>query len=170
MRDTHIAFLLSACDRNAVPRDHSLWPGCIRQCGIIPINWGGNSDTMQSFGLALHALMVATLRIRMLFESKNPCLFPRGYGPQPSSTRGYPFPELTAVIPSCARTHLATILPVAASQVTFIELALDFEAFSGRNIPLSQRSRYQASLPLQERARVLRLAVSILRRHVASGA
>ena len=54
--------------------------------------------------------------------------------------------------------------------VTFLELALDFEAYAGRGIPPSPQAIFKgATLPLQERARVLRMALNELRPQVTRG-
>ena len=56
-------------------------------------------------------------------------------------------------------------------QVTFVVLALDLEAYSGRALPASAGEELPSIvLSLHERARVLRTALSILQRHVATGA
>ena len=54
--------------------------------------------------------------------------------------------------------------------VTFIELALDFEEFAERTLPAAPQAKFRGhTLPLQERARVLRLALCTLQRLVKSG-
>ena len=54
--------------------------------------------------------------------------------------------------------------------VTFIELALDFEEFADRTPPAAPQAKFRGhTLPLQERARVLRLALCTLQRLVKSG-
>ena len=61
-------------------------------------------------------------------------------------------------------------VPESTAHVTFLELALDFEAFSGHAIPSPPSAKFVApALPLQERARVLRVALIIIRRHVLHG-
>ena len=55
--------------------------------------------------------------------------------------------------------------------MTLVELALDFEAHSGRVMPASPGSELQSVvLSLRERARVLRTALSVLQRRVVTGA
>ena len=50
-----------------------------------------------------------------------------------------------------------------------MELALDFECFAGRILVASPQALYRATaLPLPERARVLKLALTILQRHLVS--
>ena len=47
--------------------------------------------------------------------------------------------------------------------VSFLELAMDFEAHAGRALPAAPQAAFRGtSLPLQERARVLRLALTTL--------
>ena len=57
-------------------------------------------------------------------------------------------------------------MPPGAGQVTFIELALDFEATAGWALPPSPQSSLQGvALSLHDRARVLRVASVVLKRH-----
>ena len=57
-------------------------------------------------------------------------------------------------------------MPPGAGQVTFIKLALDFEATAGRALPPTLQSSLQGvALSLHERARVLRVAFVALKRH-----
>ena len=54
-------------------------------------------------------------------------------------------------------------LPEAHRQVSFLELALDFESYTGRPLPPTPQSRFKGGeMSLQEKGRVLRLAVSLL--------
>ena len=54
--------------------------------------------------------------------------------------------------------------------VTFIELPLDFEEFTERTLPAAPQAKFRGhTLPLQERARVLKLAPCTLQRLVKSG-
>ena len=54
--------------------------------------------------------------------------------------------------------------------VTFIEPALDFEEFAKRTLPAAPQAKFRGhTLPLQERARVLKLAVCALQWLVKSG-
>ena len=57
-----------------------------------------------------------------------------------------------------------------ADTVSFIELALDFEEHAARTLPAAPLAKFQGhTLPLQERARVLCLALCTLQRLVKSG-
>ena len=57
-------------------------------------------------------------------------------------------------------------MPQGSGQVTFMELAMDFEATAGRALPPSPQSSLQGvSLSLHERARVLRVAMASLHKH-----
>ena len=50
-------------------------------------------------------------------------------------------------------------------QVSFMELAMDFECFTARTLPASPQAVYRATaLPLPERARVLKLALATLQK------
>ena len=54
-------------------------------------------------------------------------------------------------------------LPEAHRQVSFPELALDFESYTGRPLPPTPQTRFKGGeTSLQEKGRVLRLAVSLL--------
>ena len=55
-------------------------------------------------------------------------------------------------------------------QVSFMELTMDFECFARRALPVSPLAECRGTaLPLPERARVLELALTALRKHVVSG-
>ena len=55
-------------------------------------------------------------------------------------------------------------------EVSWAELALDYEAFAGRALPASPDHRLRGTrLPLGERAQVLRKAVGLAERHRAAG-
>ena len=55
--------------------------------------------------------------------------------------------------------------PVGHGQVSFMELALDFESHAGRPVPPTPQARFTGSeMSLQEKGRVLRLAVTLLGR------
>ena len=57
------------------------------------------------------------------------------------------------------------------AEVSWAELALDYEAFVGRALPASPDNRLRGTrLPLGERAQVLRKAVGLAERHLAAGA
>ena len=56
-------------------------------------------------------------------------------------------------------------------QVSFMELAMDFECFAAHTLPASPQAVYRATaLPLPERARVLKLALATLQRLSTAGA
>ena len=57
--------------------------------------------------------------------------------------------------------------PRAHWQVSFMELAIDFEAYAGRQLPPAPQSRFQGGdMSLQEKARVMRLITTLLGRSV----
>ena len=54
-------------------------------------------------------------------------------------------------------------LPEAHRQVSFLELALDFESYTGRPLPPTTQTQFAGGeMSLQEKGRVLRVAVSLL--------
>ena len=56
------------------------------------------------------------------------------------------------------------------AEVSWAELALDYEAFVGRALPSSPDHRLRGTrLPLGERAQILRKAVGLAERHLAAG-
>ena len=56
-------------------------------------------------------------------------------------------------------------IPRTHRQVSFMELALDFEAFAGRPLPQAPQLKYAGGdLSLQEKGRVLRLIVTLVGR------
>ena len=60
--------------------------------------------------------------------------------------------------------------PEEPGTVTFLELAIDFEEFAQRTLPHAPQAKYAGhTLSLQERGRVLRLAMSSAQRLVTSG-
>ena len=66
-------------------------------------------------------------------------------------------------------THTHT-QPQNPGTVTFLELALDFEEFAQRTLPHSPQAKFKGTaLSLQERGRVLRLAVANAQRPVTKG-
>ena len=143
---------------------------------------------------ALHAMFVAILAARKLRDQQAPKLFPTV---RPQARSAYPYHQLVgpmpppppAARPVClhnptARTwpwekpFLADLLAwLRALQwmddtetVSFIELALDFEEYAARTLPAARQAKFQGhTLPLQERARVLRLAPCTLQKLVKSG-
>ena len=56
------------------------------------------------------------------------------------------------------------------AEVSWAELALDYEAFVGRALSASPNHRLQGTrLPLRERAQALHIAVGLVERHLAAG-
>ena len=182
---------LAACA--GLPALPSAWPPCLRLCGLPPRSLAATAPmgTFPPFVLALHLFMCDILEIRKLRDehSGNPPLF----ASRPPS-RGYPMRELVGPLPrpeplpiavrnmapsewGWERAFLVDLLlwlaqlqwmPPGAGQVTFIELALDFEATAGRALPPTPQSSLQGvPLSLHERARVLRVALVALKKHSA---
>ena len=103
---------------------------------------------------------------------------------------GYPYQQLTGPVPRTENLGTLTLakptaktwpweLPFLADllswtqpgTVTFIELALDFEETSQRTLPTAPQAKYRGTaLPLQERAKVLRLALCTNQKLVTRGA
>ena len=105
---------------------------------------------------------------------------------------GYPYRQLTGPVPRTENLGTLTLaqrkptaktwpweLPFLADllswtqpgTVTFIQLALDFEETSQRTLPTAPQAKYRGTaLPLQERAKVLRLALCTNQKLVTRGA
>ena len=55
-------------------------------------------------------------------------------------------------------------------QVSFMELSMDFELYAGRTLPAAPQAVYKGEmLSLPERAKVLKLGLAILHRHMMTG-
>lgn len=173
-------------------RSPAQWPLCLRCCGLVPLTLG-DSAAVTKFAVHLHTLMAAVLVKRMQTEQAQPCLFEPCTVRPARSHAAYPWEHLGAAVPSAAvqcqfavpcmpasawawdTTFLADLagwlhalqwLPDAGT-VTFLELTLDFEAHTGRLVPVCSALRFVATQqPLQERSRVLRLAMVVLRDHL----
>ena len=142
---------------------------------------------------ALHAIFVAISAAHKLRDQQALKLFPIVH---PQARSAYPYHQLVGPIPPppparpvclhnpTARTwpwekpFLADLLAwLRALQwtedtdtVSFIELALDFEEHEARTLPAAPQAKFQGhTLPLQERARVLRLALCTLQTLLKSG-
>ena len=134
------------------------------------------------FVVFYHSMIASLLLARLREERILPVLFPPRKRPPMGATSDYPFGELTVVLPNSALAFSAAISTLSpqiwgwelsfrdalliwlralrwqAAQgcVTFLELALDFEAYTKRTLPSTPNSRLVGQkLPLQERARVL---------------
>ena len=180
---------LAACA--GLPALPSVWPSCLRLCGLPPQSLAAATPvgTFPPFVLALHLFMCDILEIKKLRDENSgapPLCASRPPG------RGYPMRELVGPLPCPEPLPIAVRnmspsewgwehaflvdlllwlaqlhwMPPGAGQVTFIELALDFEATAGRALPPTPQSSLQGvPLSLQEWARVLRVAFVALKRH-----
>ena len=98
-------------------------------------------------------------------------------GPQLLCDTWGPLPSCTTTVnswgwaPAFATTLLSWLSklkwPGGLGEVTYVELALDYEGFSGQCLPSTPNSRLCGlALPLSERARVMRVALTKLARLV----
>ena len=172
------------------------WSPCLRLCGLAPELDPDSvkSGTALAFLAALHNMLVAVLQARKLRDTQSPMLF-RGsslsqqlrqyphhqlVGPSPNrKTRGYSFyvpprgrngsgkcPFWADLLRWLRELHWTPEL----GTVTFPELALDFEEFAERTLPHAPQAKFKGTTPsLQERCRVLRLAVANAQRLVTKG-
>ena len=181
-KDLHIANVrvLAAKVPDLPPFDR--WPPCLKINGLLPeIEPPVNKQVEQHnlpFIQALHAMFVAILVARKLRDQQAPKLFPTV---RPQARSAYPYRQLVPPPPPVrlvclhnptARTwpwekpFLADLLAWLRAlrwtedtdAVSFIELALDFEEHAARTLPAAPQAKFQGhTLPLQERARVLRV-------------
>ena len=179
---------------HASPPDQ--WPPCLRCCGLAPEipDEHIKSGTALDFLSALHDMFVAILQAQKLRDAQSPVIFT---GPTLSrQVRQYPYHQLVGPLPRpeekgtlLLRTpkkpewqwempFLADLLrwlraltwTQEPGTLTFLELALDFEEFAQRTLPHAPQAKFKGStLSLQERGRVLRLAITSAQRLVAKG-
>ena len=176
-----------------LPHEVREWPPCLRICGLPP------QSAMEALSPELRTLfvdslldmMTAVLVARLDAENQINVIFDRKFRP----TGSYPYGELYGPLPrdlaspplvvsDPSRTvwkwelsfkedlvrWLAQLQWTTRGHVTFVELALDYEATIMRAIPAAPASRLCAQvLSLPERARVLRVAMTVLSKHVVSG-
>ena len=173
------------------------WPPCLLTCGLapdmpLPVN-RQDRNTSVEFLQAIHAMYVAILAARKIRDEQAPMLFPSARHVRQT---GYPYQQLIGPVPRTENLGTLTVakptaktwpweLPFLADllswtrqlvwadelgTVTFIELALDFEETSQRTLPTAPQAKYRGTtLPLQERARVLRLALCTMQKSVTRG-
>ena len=174
------------------------WPPCLLTCGLapdmpLPVNRQERNTSLE-FLQAIHAMYVAILAARKIRDEQAPMLFPSARHVRQT---GYPYQQLIGPVPRTENLGTLTLakptsktwpweLPFLADllswtrqlvwadepgTVTFIELALDFEETSQRTLPTAPQAKYRGTaLPLQERARVLRLALCTMQKLVTRGA
>ena len=159
----------------------------------LPVNRQERNISLE-FLQAIHAMYVAILAARKIRDEQAPMLFPSA---RHARQTGYPYQQLIGPVPRTENLGTLTLakptsktwpweLPFLADllswtrqlvwadeprTVTFIELALDFEEMSQRTLPTAPQAKYRGTaLPLQERARVLRLALCTMQKLVTRGA
>ena len=139
-------------------------------------------------------MLVAVLQARKLRDTQSPMLF-RGTSLS-QQLRQYPYHQLVGPLPKPEDKGLLLLrtpkkvewqweMPFLADllrwlrelhwapepgTVTFLELALDFEEFAQRTLPHAPQAKFKGTtLSLQERGRVLRLAMANAQRLVTKG-
>ena len=174
------------------------WPPCLLTCGLapdisLPVNRQERNTSLEFFQ-AIHAMYVAILAARKIRDEQARMLFPSARHVRQT---GYPYQQLTGPVPRTENLATLTLAKPTAKTwpwelpflvdllswarqlvwadepgtVTFIELALHFEETSQRTLPTAPQAKYRGTtLPLQERARVLRLAVCTMQKLVTRGA
>ena len=156
------------------------------RCGAI-----GNWHNWQLARAHTHTHTIAARKKR---DAHSPSIF-AGYRLS-QQVRQYPYQQLVGPLPQTVahgaltlrtpkghewkweKSFLADLLgwlraltwPEEPGTVTFLELAIDFEEFAQRTLPHAPQAKYAGhTLSLQERGRVLRLAMSSAQRLVTSG-
>ena len=171
----------------------SSWPTCLRVCGLMPehLSHGIPKGQVHDFMYGFHSMVLQILRARAHREDVQ--LFEQ---PKTKQGRGYPFWQFIGPLPRPEhREKLRIRQPTAQEwrwdsdfrddlirwvnelvwipgkgQVSFMELAMDFECFAAHTLPASPQAVYRATaLPLPERARVLKLALTTLQKLSVAG-
>ena len=146
-------------------------------------------DLLDGFLYRLYCMYLAVLAARMAAGAGDQpghgdSLFPEQ--PRPRPRNPYPWDAFVGPIPGDAVRHhwrwpqdfihdlvrwaRALAWDPGPAEVSWAELALDYEAFVGRALPASPDHRLRGTrLPLGERAQVLRKAVGLVERHLATG-
>ena len=187
VRDTHLPGIRAAAAQipGLPPMDQ--WSPCLRLCGLAPELDPDNvkSWTALAFLTALHNMLVAVVHARKLRDTQSPMLFMGSSLSQ--QLRQYPYHQLVGPLPRPEDKGLLLLrtpkkvewqweMPFLADllhwlrelhwapepgTVTFLELALDFEEFAQRTLPHAPQTKFKGTtLSLQERGRVLRLAMA----------
>ena len=184
---------LHTFSRHWEPGPGETWEEASRQraeLGLAGQQWA-DADTypLEQFISKLHGMFPAVLQTGMKKEKEAGLLFPAErkrikHDCYPSHQLQLPRPrQQLGVLPRdwrWGRDFLPAILrclrelhwlpadddaPVGHGQVLFMELARDLESHAGRHLPPTQHSRFTGSeMSLQEKGRVLRLAVTLLGR------
>ena len=173
------------------------WPPCLKISGLVPdlpapINRQVEQHDLP-FILALHTMFVSVLAARKIHDKNSPKLFSKvradlaraytcqqlvGPLPRPQDTpiaslhnpTNCTFPWEVSCITDLLRRLRALQWTDDTGTVTFVELAPNFEEFAERTLPSAPQAKFRGhTLPLRERARVLKLALCTLQRQVKSG-
>ena len=179
--------------------DLTTWPRCLSASALVPrILESEPTKDVMAFMTPLHLMAADILLARKVRDQETALgegLFRRKI--TSTTTKVYPYMQLFGPLPPLGITDfdIAPVCPTSwpwdtdfrdalagwlrgltrhdnkeDGTVTFMELALDFEAFAGRGIPPSPQAIFRGvTLPLQERARVLRMALNELRPQVTRG-
>ena len=196
VRDTHLPGIRTAAAQITGLPLMDQWPPCLRLCGLAPEldTDSVKSGTALAFMTALHNMLVAVLQARKLRDTQSPMLFMGSSLSQ--QLRQYPYHQLVGPLPRPEDKGLLLLrtpnqvewqweMPFLAGllcwlrelhwapepgTVTFLELALDFEEFAQRTLPHAPQAKFKGTtLSLQERGRVLRLAMANAQRLVTKG-
>ena len=172
------------------------WPPCLRRCGLAPelSTAAITSGAALTFIRSVHSMYVCIMTTRKQRDAHSPSIF-AGYR-MSQQVRQYPYHQLVGPLPQTVahsaltlrtpkghewkweKSFLADLLswlraltwPEEQGTVTFLELAIDFEEFAQRTLPHAPQAKYTGNtLSLQERGRVLRLAMASAQRLVTSG-
>ena len=136
----------------------------------------------QLFAMKLHEMFLSVLRERKGADNEAGSLFPtsrKGYQRSPPVLGAVPRewrwgPDLLPMVIRWT-TELQWLKmppperrrPQVHWQVSYMELALDFEAYAGRQLPPAPQSGFVGGeMPLQEKARVLKLITSLMGRSI----
>ena len=173
------------------------WPSCLRKAGLFPLRLAQGVDRglMDEFVYRLYGMYLAVLAGRIAASQGDQpghgdSLFPDQ--PRPRPRNPYPWDDFVGPLPGDTIRHQPRLQPGTSPgwpwphdfiehlvrwaralawmpEVSWAELALDYEAFVGRAHPASPDHRLRGTgLPLGERAQVLRKAVGLVERHLVA--
>ena len=195
-RTTHLPDVLDAAAHIPSLPPPDQWPPCLRCCGLAPEIPDDciKSGRAYTFLNTLHTMFVAVLQARKVRDAQAPAVFPGTARSQ--QLRQYPYQQLVGPLPYSGEKDTLLLrtpkkhewpweMPFLADllrwlraltwtqepgSVTFLELALDFEEFAERTLPHAPQAKFKGTtLSLQERGRVLRLAMNSVQRLVTKG-
>ena len=196
VRDPLLALVHTALSQLPELPPPGQWPACLRRCGLAPeiSTEAIKSGAAFTFMRAVHSMYVCIIAARKKRDAHSPSIF-AGYR-MSQQVRQYPYQQLVGPLPQTVahgaltlrtpkghewkweKSFLADLLswlraltwPEEQGTVTFLELAIDFEEFAQRTLSHAPQAKYTGNtLSLQERGRVLRLAMASAQRLVTSG-